>query len=254
MARMSIDDSVLRDPRVDDLAEAVGWSRRETLGALLDVWAVCYDRVSAVLRFKDVDRTARHAGFGAQMVTAGLAKTVRGDDSQVRICGVEDRIGYLEGARETGRKGGVKSGESRRRAREGTLQGSAKGAFENGEGSSNPSALPSASAPDVPSASVAASAPAKRKPTPTELPDDWAPSDKHREMAAKLGLDCGREAEQFADRNKAKGERYIDWNAAFRTWLRNAPTFQRQSSLRVVPANDERDRIRKIPDLGGRRS
>ena len=35
-------------------------------------------------------------------------------------------------------------------------------------------------------------------------------------------IDCEAEAEQFRDRNLARGEVYKDWQAAFRMWMRNA--------------------------------
>jgi hypothetical protein len=92
----------------------------------------------------------------------------------------------------------------------------------------------------------------RRKPS-TPMPSGWVPNQTHVDIAAKLGVDMPVEAIKFSDHAAANDKRFVDWDAGFRTWLRNAPTFQRQSSLRVVPANDERDRIRKIPDLGGRR-
>ncbi len=116
MARMSVDDSFCRDPRVKVLAGLCGWSRRETMGALLDVWAICYDRVTPILGIMIVDSAAELSGFAAHMVTSELAKPVRRD--RVRCSGVEARIKYLEAKVVAGRQGGVKSGESRRKKRE----------------------------------------------------------------------------------------------------------------------------------------
>jgi hypothetical protein len=41
-------------------------------------------------------------------------------------------------------------------------------------------------------------------------------------MAAQLELHLDRELEQFTDYHDAKGSAFKDWDASFRTWLRNA--------------------------------
>jgi len=56
----------------------------------------------------------------------------------------------------------------------------------------------------------------------TQRPDDWKPDDKHRELAEQLELVIDRELEQFTDYHDSKGSTFKDWDAAFRTWLRNA--------------------------------
>ena len=66
----------------------------------------------------------------------------------------------------------------------------------------------------------------------TALPVGWAPSGKHFDLAQDLGFGAARvdhEAEQFCDRARAKGEKYLDWDAAFRQWLRNARKFDDRS-------------------------
>jgi hypothetical protein len=54
-----------------------------------------------------------------------------------------------------------------------------------------------------------------------QLPDSWAPTDAHRELARTEGRDCDREATKFRDHAEATGRVMKDWNAAFRTWLRS---------------------------------
>ena len=205
MARMSIDDSAPRDPRVKKLARAMGWHRHQALGALIDVWAVCYDRVTAVLTVEDVDLAVEIDGFCARMVECDLARTLPGDANSVHIAGVEKRIGYLNSASESGKKGGVKSGESRRRKREATLRKPSSDPSEGSEGSTNPSALvpDSASAPVLPSA--VAPVPEGSTPSPKREAADRAPGvattakalvdalwDAHQaarsDVAAKLGV------------------------------------------------------------------
>jgi hypothetical protein len=143
MARMSIDDMIGRDTRIDRLARLCGWSRRETRACLEDVWSLCYDRVVPYLPTDDIEVTAlRDAvapptysdGFVAALLTVGLARpALKSDrfytkkdgakipwrDSEWRdrlyMSGAPERIGYLLTQKEGGRQGGIKSGESRRR-------------------------------------------------------------------------------------------------------------------------------------------
>ena len=51
---------------------------------------------------------------------------------------------------------------------------------------------------------------------------DWAVSQGMPEDGIKT------ETEQFIDRSKSLGSKYIDWNAAWRTWIRNAVKFSRK--------------------------
>lgn len=58
------------------------------------------------------------------------------------------------------------------------------------------------------------------------MPSDWAPKDDHLKIATEYGLDPAFELRSFKDRNEAKGGKYINWDAAFRTWLNQARTFR----------------------------
>lgn len=141
MARMSIDDSFSREARFDHLAEICGWSRRETVGCILEVWALCYDRVTPNIPPDDINRTANRnavspiqieGGFASALVAARLGRPatrndrcfVRKDGMQipwkdpewrdrVYISGTVERLGYLICAADSGSRGGRKSAESR---------------------------------------------------------------------------------------------------------------------------------------------
>lgn len=122
MARMSIDDSFGRDARVRRLAKSCGWSRRETMGALFDIFALCYDRVSEFLPEADIITTAEAdgmdcPGFVEKMIAVGLASRYRA--GMIRIAGAEERIKYLRRQSALGRTGGLKSAESRRKTPKG---------------------------------------------------------------------------------------------------------------------------------------
>jgi len=55
------------------------------------------------------------------------------------------------------------------------------------------------------------------------VPEDWRPTDAHRELAAKLVVDFAIELEKFRDHEFRDPK--TDADAAFRTWLRNAKRF-----------------------------
>lgn len=72
------------------------------------------------------------------------------------------------------------------------------------------------------------SPPAKQPKRGKQLPTDFKPSEKHLEMASELGVDLRAEWGQFCDHHRAKGSTMKDWDAALRTWIRNAKRFSRQ--------------------------
>jgi hypothetical protein len=58
-----------------------------------------------------------------------------------------------------------------------------------------------------------------------QLPDDFRPSEAHIDLAASLGVDLRGEWPQFVDHHKSRGNTMRDWDAALRTWIRNAKKF-----------------------------
>tara|TARA_R110000850_G_scaffold23358_1_gene69083 strand:- start:18999 stop:19886 length:888 start_codon:yes stop_codon:yes gene_type:complete len=72
--------------------------------------------------------------------------------------------------------------------------------------------------------------PKRAKPS-VAMPQDWVPSDKNVEDALKLNFsqqDIQNEADRFKDHHLSKGSTFKDWNAAWRTWLRNSRKFNTQ--------------------------
>ena len=186
MARMSVDDRFLRDPRVKKLAKLCGWSRRETMGALLDVWAVAYDRAQPTISAEDVDLAAELEGFTAKMVEAGLAQRRPGGKrggygGDVWISGVSKRVEYLADARSKGSVGGKKSGEVRRASRK-----PLKGQNGDPQGSTNPpDRVPDSVNPSVPVSSPDASgSPDSRERRDTGT-STWAVEDR-RKLADRI--------------------------------------------------------------------
>lgn len=79
---------------------------------------------------------------------------------------------------------------------------------------------------------IGADAPKKAKPAAraTVLPDDFQPDDTALQIAKDFGLDAFAEQTAFSDFHAAKGSTFKDWQAAFRTWLRNANKFGQRAA------------------------
>jgi hypothetical protein len=72
---------------------------------------------------------------------------------------------------------------------------------------------------------------------PTPIPEGWGATPGHFTLGASLGFDASRvklEADNFVDRAHAKALQYIDWDAAFRTSLRNARQWADERGARGV--------------------
>lgn len=68
----------------------------------------------------------------------------------------------------------------------------------------------------------------KKKPLPIPLPEGFTLSDDLWDWATKKQFSrewVEREFEKFCERNRATGEQYIDWEAAFRNWLLKAEEY-----------------------------
>jgi len=77
-------------------------------------------------------------------------------------------------------------------------------------------------------------APAKvrpRKSPRSKLPEGWQPNEGHRSLATEVGVELAAEVPKFVDHAAATDRRMADWDAAFRTWLRNAKDFHRGGLL-----------------------
>lgn len=68
------------------------------------------------------------------------------------------------------------------------------------------------------------------------LPETWKPNDQHLGFVVANGLVGSVELEQFRDHHIARGTVMKDWDAAFRTWLRNAVKYAGRTP---VPAGTE---------------
>lgn len=69
-----------------------------------------------------------------------------------------------------------------------------------------------------------------------QLPDDFTPDETAVALAAEHGVSLSAELPKFRDYHAARGKPMKDWQAALRTWLRNAKQFARPAS---VPSKSE---------------
>lgn len=67
-----------------------------------------------------------------------------------------------------------------------------------------------------------------------QLPEGFKPGSAHETMAADLQIDLASEFEAFSDYHRSKGTTFKDWDAALRTWLRNANKFKRTAPAAVA--------------------
>ena len=106
-----------------------------------------------------------------------------------------------------------------------------------GSGTGSTSSL--VSAPQVKKKTSSSSA---RKRAATDMPDGWKPNAKHLALAQELGVPTAGLVDNFTDHHAAKGNRFVDWDRAFFTWIRNAPNFAGAATVRhlqsVTPSRE----------------
>jgi len=85
------------------------------------------------------------------------------------------------------------------------------------------------------------------------LPENFAPNDVHIELAQQERIDLAYEFPKFCDYHAAKGSVMKDWNAALRTWIRNASQFRKPGQS--PPYQTAADKSRSIAEAltGSRR-
>jgi len=67
----------------------------------------------------------------------------------------------------------------------------------------------------------------------TLLDENFKPNQTTLDTANEVGVDHKAELPKFADHHTAKGSKFKDWQAAFRTWLRNAAKYTKQDEQRM---------------------
>ena len=234
--RINVEGSALRDPRMKRLARLTGGTVFETMGRLLYVWALAYDRVVVTVPTVDIDDVAELTGFADRMVEAGLAADAGA--GLVRISGAEHRIRYLQGQSERAHKRW--NGERNANALQTQSAGDAR-ALPSGSGSpsgspqqrtpatspgsGSPSGSPQQRTPATsPATSAGSAAPAGKKragaralpPYPDTAPE---PTDADLAHAGRFrGLPAAEEWRKMLAWHRAHGRGSFDWSASWEVW------------------------------------
>jgi uncharacterized protein YdaU (DUF1376 family) len=74
------------------------------------------------------------------------------------------------------------------------------------------------------------------------LPENWHVPERAIEIASKLGVDWKEQAQRFRDYLSSTGKQYIDYDAAFCNFIRNAPKFNGGSNGHRGPRPLQDDR------------
>ncbi len=75
------------------------------------------------------------------------------------------------------------------------------------------------------------------------LPDDWHPKESVYSEERYALLDIDREAEAFRDWHLARDSRFVDWDAAFRNWLKKGLDFVNKQDYRDSEREQERRKL-----------
>lgn len=71
----------------------------------------------------------------------------------------------------------------------------------------------------------------------TKLPAGFKPNQANIALAATEGVDLRREYAKFTDHHLAKGSKFVDWQRALATWIRNVNDY-RGATVRQLPRTD----------------
>ena len=82
-----------------------------------------------------------------------------------------------------------------------------------------------------------------------QLPEDFDPDDAAASLAAELGVSLAAELPKFRDYHAARGKPMKDWQAALRTWLRNAKQFAKPAAKQT----ESERRAAWLADITGRK-
>lgn len=216
--RINVEGSALRDPRMKRLARLTGGTLFETMGRLLYVWALAYDRVVVTVPTVDIDDVAELTGFADRMVEAGLAADA--GDGLVRINGAERRIAYLQGQTERAHKRW--QGERDAKASPAQSVGDAR-ALPSGSGSPSGSPQQRTAPTSAPTSAGSASPVRTKKAGARALPPypDTAPEPTEADLALAArfrGLPAADEWRKMLAWHRAHGRGSFDWSASWEVW------------------------------------
>lgn len=96
----------------------------------------------------------------------------------------------------------------------------------------------------------------KKQKRKSSLPDGWVPSDRNIQDAMEQQFterEIQDEADKFADYHRAKGTIFADWDAGWRTWIRNTRRYGTSSRMAVPTSISGRGQGGSIASIVARR-
>lgn len=164
--QVNVQETVVHDPRLREVANALGWHHHRVLGALVEIMKYCAIHRTPAIRAKLADGYAECAGFAAALCDAELATMMV--DGSVRLADelVGKQLGWLATQDEKREAANAKrrenakpnrGGESDTGTGSGTATGSGTG---NGSGSETETETKAGRPPGSPQASPPGSPPA----------------------------------------------------------------------------------------------
>lgn len=101
---------------------------------------------------------------------------------------------------------------------------------------------------DTPPPKAAKKPPQKRR---TTIPEDWTLTDHLQAYATTRGVDPTTQLEAFRDYHLSRGTQMLDWAAAWRTWVRKAKEFTRDTPAATVHPLGPWERLPDYTGTGG---
>ncbi len=217
MARVSVEQKALIDPRFAQLGCLLGTTRHDALGRMILVWNECQEKASYFLPIDLVSAIMENKDGAKFVLAADLC--VKTDRKTVRIKGTEGRVEWLavkrENAKANGKKGGRPTNQSK-----------------TDVGSPTVTAGPLLETPPAP---APAPAPAQQSPSEIGRSEDTTTEPARKrftpptvdEVAAYVATRSTKiDPQRFIDHYTANGWRVgknpmRDWKASVRTWELN---------------------------------
>lgn len=226
-----------RDPRIKALASALGISREEALGRLIDLWEQCLEEGSDSLVPIFINTHLKSERGVDALVSSGLGRIAPG---AIQVAGARDEIAQRERRSESARRAGIASGVVRGGTTPQTNERDVHATSTPGQPDVNATSTagerPLFSSSDLGSDLSPSGASDLSSKTPRDLkqkrgkrsmPLDFAPNESDRTLAASLRLDADAELEKCRDYYAANGKHMADWRATYRNWLRNAAQYRK---------------------------
>ena len=207
----------LGDPRVDDCP-------REAEGLLVRSWCVCHREGSCPADFATLARKTHCSIEYVERYFRFCEPFFEQRDGRLYSLRMEQERQRSEIARQNANQRYLKNPRTKSKAKNLERESSEHG---SANGNATRSAISTAKAP---------------RSRACRMPENFAPKETHRALAAESGIDLQKTLDAFVDHHLARGTTFTDWDRAFNNWIRREPAFSRGfinggTSLTLVEKN-----------------